>query len=234
MADKIDINEKKAKIEWIYNSGDNYNYNRITKRDTKKYRLPFALCKSRGITIQDWWRPRDAWNALKRKGVVDNVSEEYKEFYRQKESANSKESRKRNKAENIKIEKQLKDPNHNPDRNYKHKDGYIAGAIKGKPMNFKQADSGNVNPYYYSKHLGYDTNCQTCVVAYEARRRGYNVRALPNFGNKYIQELSKDTSLAYIKKDGTKPTYLNKPENKGLLEFLEEEVEKKRSLCFEV
>ena len=34
-------------------------------QDTKKLRLPFALCKSKGIEIQDWWTPRDAWNALK-------------------------------------------------------------------------------------------------------------------------------------------------------------------------
>ena len=30
-----------------------------------KYRLPFALCKERGIQLPDWATPRDAWNALK-------------------------------------------------------------------------------------------------------------------------------------------------------------------------
>lgn len=36
----------------------------------KALRLPFALCKAKGIKIQDWWTPRDAWNALKSGGYV--------------------------------------------------------------------------------------------------------------------------------------------------------------------
>jgi len=41
----------------------------------KFLRLPFALCRANGIEIKDWWRPRDAWNALKNNGIVDEPSE---------------------------------------------------------------------------------------------------------------------------------------------------------------
>ena len=37
------------------------------------------------------------------------------------------------------------------------------------------------NPNYGKE--GYNTNCQRCVVAFEANMRGYNVAALPNTGN---------------------------------------------------
>lgn len=40
------------------------------------------------------------------------------------------------------------------------------------------------NPNYGK--TGYDTNCQRCVVAFEANMRGYNVEALPNAGNSDI------------------------------------------------
>ena len=44
-----------------------------------KYRLPFALCKQRGIQLPDWATPRDAWNALKDKLGVE-PEEVYKEL----------------------------------------------------------------------------------------------------------------------------------------------------------
>ena len=53
----------------------------------------------------------------------------------------------------------------------------IAETPQGKPMNFRQADGGAPNPNY-RKGGGYATNCQTCTVAYELRRRGFNVEAL--------------------------------------------------------
>ncbi len=50
----------------------------------------------------------------------------------------------------------------------------------GEPMSFAKADSGSVNPKYSLGQKGYRENCQTCVVAYEMRSRGYDVQALPN------------------------------------------------------
>lgn len=52
----------------------------------------------------------------------------------------------------------------------------VAGVSRGKPMSHKEADEGKCNPNYYQGG-GYFTNCQSCVVAYEMRRRGYDVEA---------------------------------------------------------
>ena len=79
---------------------------------------------------------------------------------------------------------------------------------QGKPMNFQQADGGAPNPNY-KKGSGYKTNCQTCVVAYELRRRGYDVEALANFKGSMIDVLSHNTSLAWVDRaTGKAPTYI--------------------------
>lgn len=53
---------------------------------------------------------------------------------------------------------------------------------KGRPMSVKDAYAG-ANPYYddTGSHAEYNMNCQRCVVAYELRRRGYDVVALPTY-----------------------------------------------------
>lgn len=176
------------------------------EKNSKALRLPFALCKKYGITIQDWWTPRNAWDALKNGGFVGDVSEEYKEFYKEQKKESQKKRREELKTRNAVKKAQLKNPEHNPDANYTHKDGAISGATKGKPMTFEEADSGNCNPYYSKNFnpflqtgsvIGYATNCQTCVATYVARRQGYDVRALPNLNNKEIAQLSFNTNLIY-------------------------------------
>lgn len=192
--------------------------------NAKKYRLPFALCKAAGIQIQDWWRPRDAWEALRRGGHIDNVPDAYADYYKQKKKEQAKERReKRKERDKIKAE-QLADEKHNPEKNYKHKDGYIAGAEKGSPMDFEKADSGSVNPYYNKGLIGYYTNCQTCVATYLARRQGYNVRALPNLNNKSIADLSHNPLGIYRDANGNPPKTIDKPWGKTLKSFLEEKV----------
>lgn len=187
----------------------------------KFLRLPFALCKAQGIAIQDWWTPKDAWRALKNGGYVSDVSEEYKKFakelkkkqaqeYRQSERYKARKERQKTK------EAQLKDPEQNPDYSYVHKDNFIAGQQRKAPMTFEQADSGAVNPNYKratafgnilsgKAPIGYVTNCQTCVATFFARRKGYDVKALPNLNNLYIARLSSDPGLAYIDENGKKP-----------------------------
>ena len=50
-----------------------------TKDEKNRFtRLPFALCKSYGINIEDWWTPRDAWDTLLWKGKINSVEEECK------------------------------------------------------------------------------------------------------------------------------------------------------------
>ena len=73
------------------------------------------------------------------------------------------------------------------------------GVKKGKEMTFEETNElrGNIN---YGKASEYSVNCQSCVVANELRRRGYNVTALPNLqktGN-IPYELSMRTNWAWI------------------------------------
>ena len=48
----------------------------------------------------------------------------------------------------------------------------------GAPMEFEKANGKRCNPYF-DLNSKYGINCQSCVVAYELRRRGYNVEARP-------------------------------------------------------
>ena len=43
----------------------------------------------------------------------------------------------------------------------------------------QEQDLANTNPLYSSGDSSYSYNCQRCVVAYEARRRGFDVHAKP-------------------------------------------------------
>ena len=55
--------------------------------------------------------------------------------------------------------------------------------IQGKIMNFTEADSGKANPNFTLPDAvakGYYHNCQTCTMAYELRRRGFDVEAIAN------------------------------------------------------
>lgn len=89
-----------------------------------------------------------------------------------------------------------KDPKMYPDA--------IAGVKRGKEMTFDEADHGRANPNF-SKGGGYTTNCQTCVVAYEARLRGYNVRARSNTPGSKLRTLSLHTNRAWINPATGKP-----------------------------
>lgn len=51
---------------------------------------------------------------------------------------------------------------------------------KGKPYSIDNSLK-NVNPNHSYQYSEYSENCQRCVVAYELRRRGYNVTALPTY-----------------------------------------------------
>ena len=98
----------------------------------------------------------------------------------------------------------------------------LAGVKRGSPMTFEEADSGNVNPNYGQK--GYDTNCQTCTIVNEARRRGYDVEALPNTPNSMAEKLSHQYTMAWIEPEtGKKPEFIvdkSKDTPKKYLEFM--------------
>lgn len=73
----------------------------------------------------------------------------------------------------------------------------LAGVTRGAPMNQKEADEGNANPNYLVSK-GHMTNCQTCVVAYEARLRGYDVIAGAERSGNVLSEIAKHTQNAWI------------------------------------
>ena len=59
----------------------------------------------------------------------------------------------------------------------------VMPVVQGQVMNFGQADHHSCNPHYRDSDAvekGYYHNCQTCTVAYELRRRGFMVEAMPN------------------------------------------------------
>lgn len=84
----------------------------------------------------------------------------------------------------------------------------LAGVEPGEPMDFDKADHGSTNPNY-SKGGGYYVNCQTCVIANEARRRGYDVTARPK-DTTQANEIARDQRRAWIDpKTGKNPDYMS-------------------------
>ena len=75
-------------------------------------------------------------------------------------------------------------------------------------MSHDEADGQKGNPHY-SEDVKYRYNCQSCVIAYEMRRRGYDVEAAPNEGKQrpYQKEAAQDGSRAWLNEDGTPSQY---------------------------
>lgn len=53
---------------------------------------------------------------------------------------------------------------------------------KGKPLGILKAMK-DANPFYSEAYSDFSENCQRCIVAYELRRRGYDVTAQPTYAN---------------------------------------------------
>lgn len=86
--------------------------------------------------------------------------------------------------------------------------------IQGKVMNFTEADALHPNPNYAlakARELGYHHNCQTCTVAYELRRRGFNVEAASNAGDEFYRKWCPKNGFdwrdRYLTADGKRPSY---------------------------
>lgn len=72
---------------------------------------------------------------------------------------------------------------------------------KGSPMSPQEASKGT-NPHHNDAYEAYSSNCQRCVLTYEARRRGYDVTALPTYsgdllpyGGDYLKALSNPVTV---------------------------------------
>lgn len=120
-------------------------------------------------------------------------------------------------------EKQLANPTNDPET--------IAGVKRGPAMTHEEADEGRANPKYLTDR-NYQINCQTCVVAYEARRRGYDVEAKPRTKLNPDQErLAQDPAMAFrdpstgfaVAKSLKNPTSINT--QKKMTKWLEENVQ---------
>ena len=105
----------------------------------------------------------------------------------------------------------------------------IAGVKRGKPMTRDEANKGRPNPNY-ELNEAYKSNCQSCVVCYEARLRGYDVMTRPYGADDIMERLATQTNLAWIDPlTGEHPEYIYDDKidtAKKFLKFLEENVEK--------
>ena len=76
---------------------------------------------------------------------------------------------------------------------------------RGFAMSFMPANMLRGNPHYY-KSSAYRVNCQSCVVAYEMRRRGFIIQTLPNTKGSALEKLSYHTESVWLTPEGKIPT----------------------------
>lgn len=74
------------------------------------------------------------------------------------------------------------------------------GGTKGEEMTFEDANELKGNENFLDGGYEYKVNCQSCVVANELRRRGFDVSANPNFRKEgsITRKLSYQTNMAWI------------------------------------
>lgn len=80
-----------------------------------------------------------------------------------------------------------------------------AFGARGTAMPFRPANELRGNPNYL-KDESYRVNCQTCVVANELRRRGFNIEAMANTKGSALEKLSYHTESVWVDADGKIPT----------------------------
>ena len=68
---------------------------------------------------------------------------------------------------------------------------------KGSPKSIGDATVGT-NPNYNGDYKEYSENCQRCVVAYEARRRGYDVTAQPTYQGDTLNQIAYNDQKAGV------------------------------------
>lgn len=76
---------------------------------------------------------------------------------------------------------------------------------RGTAMPFRPANELRGNPHY-AESSTYRVNCQTCVVANELRRRGFDLEALANTKGSALEVLSYHTESAWVDSAGKIPT----------------------------
>lgn len=153
------------------------------------------------------WEDNDEYNAWLDYLSKGGTTEEWNNTGRAEWEKSKDAVAKKEKADKIKV-----------DEKYYPKE--LAGITRGEPMSFEDANSGNTNPNI-GVERGYSTNCQTCVVAFEARQRGYDVTAKPNTKGSMLEKLSYNTNLAWIDpKTGKHPVYRRNFDLKSAKKYL--------------
>lgn len=85
----------------------------------------------------------------------------------------------------------------------------LGGASRGEEMTHAEADRVNVNPRVNLSEA-YRSNCQSCVVDYEARRRGYDVITKGFEPGSASERLARKTNLAWLDPEtGEAPQYIS-------------------------
>lgn len=79
------------------------------------------------------------------------------------------------------------------------------GVKCGKPMTHEEADAMQPNPHY-KEDVQYRINCQSCVVTYELRRRGYPLETYGNTNGSMASLLCMRTEAAWVDAEGNVPT----------------------------
>lgn len=174
--------------------------------DYRRLKLKDGETPEEAMHRMGWYEKRKAKDE---KVLKDELKQLYQDILKAKKEGN-KDLHHKLLEKYKKIEEQLKgkkEPEKEEKKKEETQNKKIAGVSKGTPMSRAQADNNNPNPGYMSK-IGCTTNCQTCVVAFEARLRGYDVQALGNHNNPTIKALSRRTNTAWIDpKTGKHPEY---------------------------
>ncbi len=97
----------------------------------------------------------------------------------------------------------------------------IGTIAKGDKMTFEEADGGSVNPFFIFGGDGYQFNCQACVAAFEARMRGFSVRAKAyDKDNVFFKRLSNNPLRAFINSEGHHPKWPEDDPTKEIEAFM--------------
>lgn len=117
----------------------------------------------------------------------------------------------------------------------KHDPKILAGVKKGRPMTRELANNKNANPFF-GKAEAYGVNCQSCVVAFEARLRGFDVIAKPNYRiiNSAAMKLSENQALAWKHNiTGLHPTFnITTKQGNDLYKWLQNNVKKDQRFTY--
>ncbi|MBR4656550.1 MAG: hypothetical protein IKO68_08305 [Oscillospiraceae bacterium] len=87
------------------------------------------------------------------------------------------------------------------------------------------------NPYYSPDYREYSENCQRVVVAYEARRRGYDVTALPTFNGDTLSGIAYNDTKNGIRRgrwmgafQGAEPVNVSSSTERGVLNNIDKQM----------